>query len=168
MIGTLVAVYDSSKAEVREIGWRKAQNFSSHFKTSKGHPMRVLLVEDDAALRDTLRRSLEMDGYESEVAASAKEAITRARERHFDLIVTDYNLGPGRNGLFLLSHLKKTGCGIPTILMSAYREGRVEDAARRLGVSAFLEKPFPMDVLLNECWRALRECAPQPGIERGG
>ena len=99
-----------------------------------------------------------MDGYDSEVAANAKEAITRATERDFDLIVTDYNLGAGRNGLFLLSHLKKNGRRVPTILMSGYREERLEDAARKLGVFAFLEKPFPMDVFLNECWRALQEC----------
>jgi DNA-binding NtrC family response regulator len=119
--------------------------------------MRVLLVEDDAALRDTLQRSLETEGYESEVAASANEAITRAREQDFDLIVTDYNLGHGKNGLFLLSQLKKSGCRIPTILMTGYRGERLEDAARKLGVSAFLEKPFSMDALLNECWRALQE-----------
>jgi len=97
-----------------------------------------------------------MDGHDPEVAGSVNEAITRAMERDFDLIVTDYNLGAGRNGLFLISHLKKRGYRIPTILMTGYREERLEDAARELGVSAFLEKPFPLDVFLDECRRALQ------------
>ena len=99
-----------------------------------------------------------MDGHDPEVAGSAKEAITRATERDFDLIVTDYNLGAGSNGLSLISHLKKKGCAVPTILMSGYRGERLEDAARRVGVSSFLEKPFPIDVFLDECLRALQKC----------
>ena len=116
------------------------------------------MVEDDAALRSSLRKTLEMCGHEPEEAACANEAITIAAEHHFHLIVSDYNLGSGMNGLSLLSHLKKNGCGVPTILMTGHREEGLEDAARQLGVSAFLEKPFPIEVFLDECLLALREC----------
>jgi two-component system response regulator FlrC len=119
--------------------------------------MRVLVVEDDAGLRNSLRESLEMEGCDSEGAESAEEAITLLSGEPFDLVVTDYNLGAGSNGLFLLSYLKKSGSGVPMILMSGYRERRLEDSARQLGVSAFLEKPFPIDAFLDECMRALTE-----------
>lgn len=118
--------------------------------------MRVLVVEDDADLRNSLRKSLEMEGCESEGAESAEEAIRLVSDRPFHLVVTDYNLGAGSNGLFLLSFLKKNGCRMPTILMSGYREERLEDVARELGVSAFLEKPFPMDLFLEVCSEAVR------------
>ena len=71
--------------------------------------MRVLLVEDDASLRDNLGRSLEADGWESEAAATAEEAIKKISERHFDLVVTDYNLGSGETGLVLLGRLREEG-----------------------------------------------------------
>ena len=118
--------------------------------------MRVLLIEDDAELRNSLRKSLEMEGCESEGAASAEEAIRLISDQPFDLIVTDYNLGAGSNGLFLLSCLKQNGWGGATILMSGYREQRIEDAAREQGVFAFLEKPFPMDLFLEVCAQAVR------------
>jgi DNA-binding NtrC family response regulator len=117
--------------------------------------MRILIVEDDPALRISLRKSLEMDGHEPEEAACAREALVITTERPFHLVVSDYNLGPGMNGLSLLSHLKEQGYGVPAILMSGTREAWMVDAARDLGVSAFLEKPFPIDVFLEECLRAL-------------
>ena len=118
--------------------------------------MRVLLVEDDTELRNSLRKSLEMEGCEAEGAASAEEAIRLISDQPFDLVVTDYNLGAGSNGLFLLSYLQQNGWGGPTILMSGYREERLEDAVRKQGVFAFLEKPFPMDLFLEVCARAMR------------
>jgi DNA-binding NtrC family response regulator len=119
--------------------------------------MRILIVEDDAALRTSLRKTLEMDGHEPEEAACAEEAVAIAAARRFHLIVSDYNLGSGMNGLSLLGHLKSSGYGGPTILMSGYKEEWLEHAARDLGVSAFLEKPFPIEVFLEECLRALEE-----------
>jgi DNA-binding NtrC family response regulator len=117
--------------------------------------MRVLLVEDDAALRDSLLRSLGMEGWASEVAASVEEAIRKVCEQDFDLIVTDYNLGPGRNGLVLLSHLNRERHGIPMILMSGCAEETLARTARGLGVFDFLVKPFPIDTFLEVCWRAV-------------
>jgi DNA-binding NtrC family response regulator len=116
--------------------------------------MRVLLVEDDAALRDNLGRSLEADGWESEAAANAEDAIERLSERHFDLIVTDYNLGSAETGLVLLGHLREEGYNLPAILISGYGEKWLEDAARERGVFAFFVKPFSMEPFFDACRQA--------------
>ena len=116
--------------------------------------MRVLLVEDDAALRDNLGRSLEADGWESEAAATVEDAIERVSEQHFDLIVTDYNLGSAETGLVLLGHLREEGYNLPAILISGYGEKWLEDAARERGAFAFFVKPFPMEPFFDACRRA--------------
>lgn len=119
--------------------------------------MRVLLVEDDAPLRDNLGKSLEAEGWEAEVAATAEEASKRICERHFDLVVTDYNVGCGENGLVLLGHLREKGYSIPAILMSGYGERWLEDAARESGVFAFFVKPFSLEPFLDACRQALEK-----------
>jgi len=116
--------------------------------------MRVLLVEDDAALRDNLGRSLEADGWESEAAATVEDAIERLSERHFDLIVTDYNLGSAETGLVLLGHLREEGYNLPAILISGYGEKWLEDAARERGAFAFFVKPFAMEPFFDACRQA--------------
>lgn len=120
-------------------------------------------MEDDDALRDSLLRSLEMEGWASDVAASVKEAIRKVCERDFDLIVTDYNLGPGRNGLVLLAHLNRERHRIPTILMSGCGEQSLARAAAELGVFDFLVKPFSMDSFLDVC----RQAVGPKAVERG-
>lgn len=117
--------------------------------------MRVLLVEDDAALRDSLLRCLEMDEWACDVAASVDEAIRKVYEKSFDLVVTDYNLGAGRNGLVLLSHLNGKRNRIPMILMSGCGGESLGRTAAELGVFDFLVKPFPIETFLDVCWRAV-------------
>lgn len=121
--------------------------------------MRVLVVEDDAALRDSLLRSLEMDGWASDVAASVEEAIRKVCEQDFDLIVTDYNLGPGSDGLVLLAHMNRERQRIPTILMSGCGGESLARAAAELGVFDFLVKPFSMDSFLDVCGQAVERTA---------
>jgi DNA-binding NtrC family response regulator len=116
--------------------------------------MRVLLVEDDAALRASLGNSLEAEGWEAETAATAEEALKRISELHFDLVITDYNVGCGENGLVLLGHLREKVYSIPAILMSGYGERWLEDAARESGVFAFFVKPFPLEPFLDACRQA--------------
>ena len=119
--------------------------------------MRVLVVEDDDALRDSLGKSLKGDGWESEEVGSAQEAMEKVVKRPFDLVVSDYNLGPGEDGLSLLRYLREEGFSLPTILISGHGEGWLEVAAREWGVFAFFVKPFPLEPFLKSCRQARQE-----------
>lgn len=116
--------------------------------------MRVLVVEDDAALRASLGRSLQADGWEPEEVASVEEAMEKVRERPFDLLVTDYNLGSKEDGLSLLRLVREEGCSLPVILMSGYGEEWLEEVAKEGGAFAFFLKPFPLEPFLESCRQA--------------
>jgi DNA-binding NtrC family response regulator len=84
------------------------------------------------------------------------EAVRRSSQREFDLIITDYHLGRGGNGLSLMKHLTDRGSRVPVIVMSGMRTRWLEPAARNLGACAFLEKPFAIDLFKNKFLQALQ------------
>ena len=128
--------------------------------------MRGLVVEDNVTLRNSLGRSLEADGWQSEEVASVEEAMERVMERSFDLLVTDYNLGSEEDGLSLLRLVREKDCNLPVILMSGYGEKWLEDVAKEGGVFAFFLKPFPLEPFLESCRQARQEQACEELIQQ--
>lgn len=115
---------------------------------------RVLLVEDDAPVREALAQTLELAGLEVTAAGSyvvAKDHISRAFE---GVIVSDIRM-PGRDGLYLLDQTRRTDPELPVILLTG--EGDIPMAVDALGRGAFdfLEKPCPTDQLVDAVRRAL-------------
>ena len=117
---------------------------------------RVLVVDDDAAVRRVLERHLEDAGYRVAAAGSgdAALALLRAGER-FDALVTDLQM-PGLDGIGLLTEAKRLDAALPAVVITAH--GSVETAveAMRKGAFDYVEKPFHKDVLLLTLERALR------------
>ncbi len=110
-------------------------------------PCRVLLVEDDAALRDQLERSLKVDGHQVRAYASAEDAEADwAEDPRADVLVTDLSL-PGRTGLELASRLRARGARLPVVLITAW--GVALDSALReeRGIQSVLGKPFRREAL---------------------
>ena len=108
----------------------------------------VLLVEDDPAVREFTRRTLETAGWTVFAAAAAEEAIAASRnwKSSIEVLLTDIVM-PGMHGDALAVELRKTRPDIGIILMSGYTDHRLgSDTA--LGVVEFLNKPFTIDVLL--------------------
>jgi len=131
--------------------------FRFFLERGKGLEMkRILLVEDDPILRRCLKGALEREGYEVEESGSTKEAKRKWSALKFHLVVTDYKLGTGKNGLSLLVYLKKQGRSTPVILMSGWNAKWLGPVSKRLGADAFLEKPFPIGQFLEECARSIR------------
>lgn len=129
-------------------------------------PAKVLIVDDDAELRDTLLDWLTMAGYDVSTAADGHEALEWASWETFDVVVTDLRM-PNLDGLGLLGRLKATDPDVQVIFLSgeatkadtieALREGRSFD---------FLEKPLSdLDVLTRTIARAI-ERRPTPGPRR--
>ena len=109
----------------------------------------VLIIDDEAAIRESLQTLLEMDGYTTETAESGKEGLTRAGEKPFDLILLDVAL-PDANGIDLLAELRQRDPNLPVIIITAY--GTVENAVRAMqsGAANFVQKPWDNEKLLAD------------------
>lgn len=110
--------------------------------------IRILLVEDDRALREALADTLELGGYAYRAMASAEAALEAMREEAFALVVSDVNM-PGMDGHALLRLIRQRHPQVPVLLMTAF--GAVERAvdAMRQGAVDYLLKPFEPEALLN-------------------
>ena len=111
-------------------------------------PLRILLVDDDPALRTLLRTTFEVADVDVDEAAGADDACRRIDEARPSVIVLDVNM-PGTNGLDLCRQLKASPqtSAIPVILLTGGSD-EVAAEAKRLGADAFLRKPFsPLELL---------------------
>src|SRR5690606_4695486 len=109
---------------------------------------KVLLVEDDRALRDALADTLELGGYAFRAVESAEAALQALAEEGFGLVISDVNM-PGMDGHQLLGMIRSRYPHVPVLLMTAY--GAVERAvdAMRQGAADYLLKPFEPKTLLD-------------------
>jgi DNA-binding NtrC family response regulator len=110
--------------------------------------MRVLLVEDDAAVRITVRDALEEAGHSVAAHADGATALSAAEREQFDLLLTDVRL-PGLDGVNLFRRVHASQPGCTCILMTAF--GQVNDAVEvmREGANDYITKPFEMEDLLG-------------------
>src|ERR1051326_5612719 len=111
----------------------------------------LLVVDDDARLRDLLRRYLAESGFRVTVAADAKEARANLASFAFDLIVLDVMM-PGDSGLDLTRELRADGRNprIPILLLTAMAEPEDRINGREHGADHFLAKPFePRELVLR-------------------
>jgi two-component system response regulator FixJ len=118
----------------------------------------ICIIDDDAAVRDSLRVLLESHGWTVEDFASTAEFLTRRRERESAaLLILDQHL-PGASGLeFLGAH--GAGLGLPVILITGAGDNNLREQAYRRGVAAYLEKPLTEGRLLDAIARALGDAA---------
>ena len=118
---------------------------------------RILVVDDEPAIRDTMRMILEYDGYEVALAGSGAEALATAERDMPDLVFLDIKM-PGLDGLEVLSRLKAINDTLPVVIVSAHGSTATALEAGRLGAFRFIEKPLSNDYVLD----AVRE-----GLELG-
>jgi DNA-binding NtrC family response regulator len=121
----------------------------------------VLIVDDEAEIRESLQTLLEMEGFEVEGAASGEEGMLRIGERPFDLVLLDLTL-PGRNGMDVLGEIRSHDAQLPVIMITAF--GTVENAVRAMqsGAVNFIQKPWDNEKLLADVraavgWRRAEE-----------
>lgn len=118
----------------------------------------VLVVEDDAGLREALIDTLMLSGIECVEADSAEAAVMLLKQTKFSLVVSDVQMG-SMSGLDLLRTIKLNYPDLPVLMMTAY--ATIDDAveAMRLGAIDYMAKPFAPEVLLNMVSRYLPEKA---------
>lgn len=123
---------------------------------------RVLVVDDDRRLRDMLRRALESEGFEIDVAEDGGRALAAISQRAFDLVVLDV-LMPGVDGLGVARRLRQRGDPTPILMLTA-RDG-VPDRVAGLdaGADDYLVKPFSIEELLARVRALLRRASGEAG-----
>lgn len=109
---------------------------------------RILLVDDDHEIIESMRLTLESRGYQILVARDGNQGLAMAERENPDLLILDMMM-PKRSGFLVLEKLLRSKPGLPTIMITANEGSRHKAYAEMLGVKDYLRKPFPMDRLLE-------------------
>ncbi len=122
--------------------------------------MRVLVVDDDVAVRESLRRALRLEGYDVELAADGGEALQRLDSNGDDpdLVVLDV-LMPNVDGLQVCRQLRRTGRRVPVLMLTARDEVADRVAGLDAGADDYVVKPFALEELLARVRALLRRAA---------
>jgi len=120
---------------------------------------RILVVDDDAQIRDLLTTFLERDGYEIETADSAHSAITAMENSAFDIVLTDKNMPDGsadvEAGMLVLQHVKEHAPTTEVIMITGFATIETAIEAMKMGAFDYIMKPVPMDELRRKIERIL-------------
>ena len=117
--------------------------------------MKILLLEDDAVLAESLKEYLELEGYEVESVGSGEEVFDRTFEQVYDLYILDINV-PDINGLEVLKALKEADDPTPAIYISAMTDIQSITQGFEAGAIDYLKKPFDPEELLVRLHHHLR------------
>ena len=109
--------------------------------------MKILLIDDDEWIRDSLRIFFEAEDCHVLALETAEEGIAAIKDQTFGLIIVDYKL-PGLDGLEFLKRIHNTQPDAIKILITAYRNENVVSEAKKLKVQGFIEKPFTSDTIM--------------------
>ena len=122
--------------------------------------MKVLVVDDERAVRDSLRRALELEGYNVDLAVDGADALHRLDENgQPDAVVLDV-LMPGLDGLEVCRILRAKGNSVPVLMLTARSEVEDRVAGLDAGADDYLPKPFALEELLARLRALLRRAAP--------
>jgi DNA-binding response OmpR family regulator len=119
----------------------------------------ILLVEDDPKLAEFISAELSLEGYQVTIAVNGVEGLTIARDTPPDLIVLDWML-PEISGLDVCLRLRKTGCKIPIIMLTAKDEVPDRVTGLNAGADDYLTKPFSIAELLARINARIRRMYP--------
>jgi two-component system response regulator MprA len=118
--------------------------------------MKVLVVDDERAVRDSLRRALELEGYDVELAADGEEALERlAQNGEPDAVVLDI-LMPKMDGLEVCRRLRREGHRLPVLMLTARDEVENRVGGLDAGADDYVTKPFALEELLARLRALLR------------
>ena len=116
---------------------------------------KILVVDDDHTLRETLKTSLEFHDFIVSTAEDGVRAVEKVQREDFDLVVMDVNM-PNMNGIEALKEIKKVNAGVIVIILTAY--SNINDAVEvvKEGAYNYLEKPIKHDHLASLIKRAIK------------
>ncbi|WP_459548047.1 response regulator transcription factor [Nocardia sp. X0981] len=124
--------------------------------------MRILVVDDDRAVRESLRRSLTFNGYTVDLAVDGIDALEKATVDRPDALVLDVMM-PRLDGLEVCRRLRSTGDDLPILVLTARDSVSERVAGLDAGADDYLPKPFALEELLARLRALLRRRAPDQG-----
>ena len=126
-------------------------------------PARILVVDDEPAVRDSLRRALQLEGYDVELAADGQEAVNRLAANGdgegLDAVILDVSM-PRLDGLEACRRLRSGGNSLPILMLTARDEVADRVAGLDAGADDYVMKPFALDELLARLRALLRRATP--------
>ncbi len=128
-------------------------------------PEPILLVDDEAELRSSIREALEGDGYTVDDADSANAALAKISRKHYPVIVTDLNMPGGASGLELIAAVKARDPKALCIVITGYATLGASIEAIKRGAYDFLQKPFKLEELEAVLDRALEHARLQRQVD---
>jgi DNA-binding response OmpR family regulator len=120
-----------------------------------GRP-RVLVVDDEASIRDLLAKTLALAEYDVDVAPDGRSALERMRLYPYDLLIADLKM-PGMDGLTVIREAKRYKADLPVIIITGFSTESSAIEAVNLGVAGYLTKPFRVPQVLAAAAKALGE-----------
>jgi excisionase family DNA binding protein len=117
---------------------------------------RVLVVDDEASIRDLLSKTLALAEYDVDVAPDGRSALERMRMYPYDLLIADLKM-PGMDGLTVIREAKRYKGDLPVIIITGFSTESSAIEAVNLGVAGYLTKPFRVPQVLAAAAKALGE-----------
>jgi excisionase family DNA binding protein len=117
---------------------------------------RVLVVDDEASIRDLLSKTLALAEYDVDVAPDGRSALERMRMYPYDLLIADLKM-PGLDGLAVIREAKRYKADLPVIVITGFSTEASAIEALNLGVAGYLTKPFRVPQVLAAAAKALGE-----------
>ena len=125
--------------------------------------MKILVVDDERAVRDSLRRALQLEGYDVELAGDGAEALDRIHAGNgLDAVLLDVSM-PQLDGLETCRRLREEGNSLPVLMLTARDEVADRVAGLDAGADDYVVKPFALEELLARLRALLRRLGPQEG-----
>ncbi|QDV64199.1 response regulator transcription factor [Crateriforma conspicua] len=117
--------------------------------TAESSGKRILIVDDDAEIIESVRYALEGEGYEVVIARDGNQGLAVAEQENPDLMILDMMM-PKRSGFLVLEKLRRMRDDpLPVVMITGNEGHRHQAYAELLGVSEYIRKPFPMDRLID-------------------
>jgi excisionase family DNA binding protein len=138
-------------------GSRPAPTASTPARQASGASRpRVLVVDDEASIRDLLSKTLALAEYDVDVAPDGRSALERMRLYPYDLLIADLKM-PGMDGLTVIREAKRYKADLPVIIITGFSTESSAIEAVNLGVAGYLTKPFRVPQVLAAAAKALGE-----------
>jgi two-component system alkaline phosphatase synthesis response regulator PhoP len=126
--------------------------------------LRILLVEDEENIRDTVKLNLEMENFEVVTAEDGRQALKHSQEQHFDVMIVDVML-PEVNGFQVVEQIRLTDRETPIIFLTAKDQAQDRIQGLKKGADDYLTKPFVFEELLLRVRRLIERTSKSPEVQ---
>ena len=125
---------------------------------------RILVVDDEFVVRDSIKEWLAVEGYQVDMAESGFEAVDMLAQQAYGLMLVDIKM-PGMDGVEVLKRAREMNPDMPVVMMTAYATVETAVEAMKVGARDYLMKPFDPEAMAEQVGRIYEESRPSPEVE---